>query len=447
MNKVSVILLFFYFSVYLSASTKPINVNFEDLEINQLIKITSKIINRNILITKKVEGKVDFISAKPLKTEELLGLLIQVLNSKNLTLIEEGHLLKVVELTIKAKKEKLFKITRIVNLKNIESIQIMPILKELVKEYKKKPFVSFEHDLNSVILMGYENVINEISELIYKLDKKRTQIYVEARIIEVSEIRTKDIGVKYGLAAGKLNSSSLFTFSSSLNGGNVLAAGSSLTDFSTAGMSKLFALGATINLLKENQALEIISEPSLLCLDNKESSIYVGETRSIKTGTTITSGGNITNSYVREDIGLRLSIKPRVSGNEIILNIQTVLEDIKQAKTISGNPNTLKKEINTTAIVKNGESVILGGLIKNKIDTIDESVPFFSDIPLLGTLFRNEKDIKDKINLVIIITPHIIHEDENLTFIRNKLAKLKLLENKYTQALKNRLENKKVSLK
>ena len=407
----------------------------------------TKIINRNILITKKIEGKVDFMSVKPLTKDELLGLLIQVLNSKNFTLIEENSILKIIAMEKNLKKEKIFKITRIIKLKNIESKQIMPILKQLVKEYKNKPFVSFEHDLNSVILMGYEEIINEISDLIYKLDQKRTQIYVQAQIIEVSEIRTKDMGVKYGIAAGKLNNSSLFTFSSSLNGGDAIAAGSAITDFSTSGLSKLFALGATINLLKENQALEIISEPSILCLDNKEASIYVGETRSIKTGTTITSGGNTTNSYVREDIGLKLSVKPRVSQDEIILDIKTVLEDIKQAKTLSGNPNTLKKEIHTTAIVKDGESVVLGGLIKNKIDTINEAIPFFSDIPLFGSLFENEKDIKDKINLVVIITPHIIHDNEDLTTIRNKLGKLKLLEHKYTQSLKKKLEKQRSSLK
>lgn len=442
LNKVIILFIFVLFKAILFANIKPININFENLEISQLIKITSKIINRNILITKKIEGKVDFISHNPLSKEELLALLIQVLNSKNYTLIENNNILEIVELVKKADR-KYQKITKVIHLKNIESKQIKSLLEKLVIEFKSKPFVAFEEDFNSVILMGIKEDIDEISDLINKIDKRRIQIYVEAKIIEISEIKTRNVGVKYGLKAGKLNNSSLFTLSSSLNGGNALAMGSAIADFSTLGMSKIFALGATINLLKENEALEIISEPSILCLDNKVSSIYVGETRSIKTGSTITSGGNTSDTYTREDIGLKLSVKPRVVNNEIILDIKTVLEDIKQAKTLSGNPNTLKKEINTTAIVKDGESVVLGGLIKNKLDTINESVPFFSEIPLIGTLFENKRNIKDKINLVLIITPHIIHDNEDLTFIRNKLAKFKILENQYTQILKEKLEKQK----
>ncbi|NQY95177.1 MAG: hypothetical protein HRT43_13520 [Campylobacteraceae bacterium] len=403
------------------------------------------------MVLKKVEGKVDFISNSPLTKEELLALLIKVLNAKNFTLIEDGNILKVIPLIkkkIKAKTKnieviKQTKISKIIKLKHIETKTIMPIINNLVAYYKSKPFVSYEHESNMVILMGDENDIKEIENVINKIDIKKIQIYVEARIIEISEIKTKNLGLKYGLSAGLLSGSSLFTFASSLNEGNSIVLDSSIRDFTPLGGLSVLALGATINLLKENLALEIISEPSILCVDNQESSIYVGETRSIKTGSTITSGGNISDSYSREDIGLRLSVKPRVSGNEILLHIQTTLEDIKQAQTSSGNPITLKKEIKTVAIVKNGESVILGGLIKNKIDVASSDVPFLSDIPILGNLFKNKVDIKDKINLVIIITPYIIKENEDLTYIRKKLSKFKLLENKYTQALKEALESRK----
>jgi len=439
----------------LFANERNININFNDLTVSQLINITSKVTKRNILIIKKVEGKVDFISNSPLNKEELLALLIKVLNAKNFALVEDGKLLKVIPLVKKKKKdlpkrvEKIAKknISKIIKLRHIESKTLIPIIKNLSVYYKNKPFVSYEHESNMLILMGDENEILEISNLIKKIDIKKTQIYVEARIIEISEVKTKNLGLKYGLSAGKLSGSSLYTFASSLNEGQSIVLDSTIRNFTPLGGASVLALGATINLLKENLALEIISEPSILCVDNQVSSIYVGETRSIKTGSTITSGGNVSDSYVREDIGLRLSVKPRVSGDEILLNIETTLEDIKESKTSSGNPVTLKKEIKTVAIVKNGESVILGGLIKNKIDTATNEVPFLSDIPILGSLFKNTTSIKDKINLVIIITPYIIHENENLTYIRNKLSEFKLLENKYTQALKDALESRKKGLR
>ena len=446
MYKLVLCVLYFFLQIPIYANDKAININFNNLSIQELIKITSRITKRNILITKKIEGEVDFISQTPLTKEELLDLLIKVLNSKDFTLIEDGNILKIVpqeeKKQIVDKKIVISRVTKIIRLKNLKSKKIMPIINKVISSYKNKPIVSYEHESNNVIIIGNKNEVNELTELINKLDIRKIQIFVEARIIEISEIKTKNLGVKYGLSGGQLSGSSLFTFASSLNEGSSIVLDSSIKDFTPLGSMSVFALGATINLLKENLALEIVSEPSILCLDNQESSIYVGETRSIKIGTTTTSGGNINDSYTREDIGLKLSVTPRVMGNEILLEIQTVLEDIKQSKTLSGNPITLKKEIKTTAIVKNSESIILGGLIKNKIDFASENIPLLSDIPILGNLFKNQKRIKDKVNLVIIITPHIIHKNEDLTFIRNKLAKLKLLEGEYTRLLKNSLEKR-----
>ena len=408
-------------TLILSSNDRNININFDDLSITKLIHLTSKIIKRNILITQKIDGKVDFISHSALTKEELLALLIQVLNSKNFTLIEEGTILKVIPIKNKTintlnKKIKTIALTRstnIIKLKNLDTKKIIVLIGDIVKSFKGKLFATFEHESNTIILMGNKQHVGTVSQIIKTLDVKKTQVYVEAKIIEVSEVRTKNLGLKYGIEGGKLRGSSLYTFSTALNEGKTIALDSSINDYTPLKMVSVFALGATINLLKENLALEIISEPSILCLDNQESSIYVGETRSIKTGTT-NNAGNITDSYIRENIGLTLIVKPRVLDNEILLDIKTVLEDIKEAKTLSGNPVTLKKEIITTAIVKNGESVILGGLIKDKLDYVTTSVPLLGDIPILGNLFKNKKNIKDKINLVIIITPHIVDKNQNL---------------------------------
>jgi len=96
-----------FLNTTLISSDKSININFNDLSIQELIKITSKITKRNILITKKIEGKVDFISQTPLNKEELLALLLKVLNSRNFTLIEDGNILIIVPLVKKQKKKKI----------------------------------------------------------------------------------------------------------------------------------------------------------------------------------------------------------------------------------------------------------------------------------------------------------------------------------------------------
>jgi general secretion pathway protein D len=208
--------------------------------------------------------------------------------------------------------------------------------------------------------------------------------------------------------------------------------------YSPAILKSSISLGATINLLKENKALEVVSEPSILCLNNKESSIYVGETRSIPTGTTV--GTTTTTNYEREDIGLRLTIKPRLSSNDkVTLDIKTIIEDIKLSSSTNSIPDTNKKEVVTTAIVSNGENVIIGGLIKNKIETSEYKVPLLGDLPLLGNLFRSDYDYDDKINLVIIVTPYIVPKSKDLTYIVQQLSQLKKIENNYTKELEKKL--------
>jgi general secretion pathway protein D len=341
----------------------------------------------------------------------------------------------------------------VIYLKNAESKNVVKMLSGIVanKKYKNpndKPYVSSDDESNSIILMGQKEELSYFKNLIKKLDIDRQQVYVQARIIEVSENKTRDVGIKYGLQGFTNGSGGLATFTSDLNGGTAV----DLTTLSSYGydtttMQNGLSLGMSINLLNQNGAADIVSEPSLLCINNKQSSIYVGETRSIKTGTTTTTGGVLNDVYKREDIGLTLKVKPRISnGNKVLLEIATKLEDVAQTTT-NGQPNTSKKDIETTAIVNNGESIILGGYIKAKHEETIDKVPFFGDIPLLGSLFRNNKQVDDKINLVIIITPYIIPKSKDLTYVRNQLAQLKLLEDKYTKDTILRLKKAKLNAK
>jgi general secretion pathway protein D len=174
--------------------------------------------------------------------------------------------------------------------------------------------------------MGQKEELKYFTSLINKLDIDRQQVYVKARIIEISELKTKEVGIKYGLNGFESGGGGLVSFSSALNGaGNTPAV--DLTSISTYGfdlatMTNGLSLGMSLNLLSQDGAADIVSEPSLLCINNKQSSIYVGETRSIKTGTTTSTGGVASDVYKREDIGLTLKVKPRISnGNKVLLEM------------------------------------------------------------------------------------------------------------------------------
>jgi general secretion pathway protein D len=345
------------------------------------------------------------------------------------------------------------KTVEVLNLKNAEAKAVVTMISGIIanKQYKNpndKPYASSDEESNSVILMGQKDELEYYKNLIEKLDVDRQQVYVQARIIEVSESKMNNVGIQYGIQGFGAGSGGLATFSSALNSQvnpSVSLASLSPYGYNLATMKSGLSLGATINLLNQNGAADIVSEPSILCINNKQSSIYVGETRSIKTGTTTTTGSVTNDTFSRADIGLTLKVKPRISnGKKVTLDIETILEDIKNESGGNGQPDTTKKEIKTLAIVNDGESVILGGLIKNKVQKKEDKIPLLGDIPFLGALFRNSYSLEDKINLVVILTPYIVPQSKDLTYVRNQLAELKILEEKFTKDAILRLEKMKI---
>jgi len=436
-------------------SNDKIDVNFNNLDLLQLIKITSKTINKNILVSHEIKGKVNFISNEPIYKNELLSILKMALKENGYFLVETNGILKVK--SIKKKQISKVKIsslekreTHVHNLINLDGNKLEKLLTKMIeKKFHKnrKPIVLFESISNSIIIDGKSKDVKDLLAIVKKLDKRKKQIYVKAKIVELDDFLLNDVGFKFGILGAKSYSSGIYTFSSNLNNGNAISFDTSSIGLEIPNLNSSLALGASLNLLNKTYALDIVSEPSLLCLNNKESSIYVGETISIQTGSTTTDGGNTKNVFEREDIGLTLKVKPIVNKNRVLIDIEAILEGIKNNNTTNNNPDTSKKHIKTTAFVNNGESVVLGGLIEKRKEKTVEKVPYASDIPLIGELFKNRyKDSRTK-NLIIIITPYIVPEDKDLTFVTQELAKLKKLEDELLENTLINLRKKKNSLK
>ena len=196
--------------------------------------------------------------------------------------------------------------------------------------------------------------------------------------------------------------------------------------------------------MESNGAAQRLSEPTLLCVNNQESTIYVGKTEPVVTSTT--QGSQSTdlgrNTYTREDIGLTLKIKPRLSsGNKVTMIVSVKLEDISNS-SIPGLPSTVKREIITNAIVPNGQSVILGGLISDKERTEAQGIPYLRDIPWLGGLFDWESTSHEEINLVIMLTPYIVRSDEDISKIHSILADLDQIQDDYQTLIERKLKER-----
>jgi general secretion pathway protein D len=297
--------------------------------------------------------------------------------------------------------------------------------------------------MNSLIVSAKGEDIEMIKKMVKMLDRERPQVYIMAKIVEISENRAKQIGIKYGLEGGKVTSNALYTAAVNLGGSPIVSGAINSLLKMPESITEGVAIGAFINFLSSEGAAEVLSEPSLLCINNKESSIYVGRTESVLVSSV--QGNSTTdlarNTYKRQDIGLTLKIKPRISsGNKVTIKTSLVQEDVVGGQP--GLPTTTKRQVETTAIVRNGESVILGGLIKAKYDDKETGVPFLKEIPVMGNIFKNREKIRDKVNLVVILTPFIVNNSEDMRKLKEKLYRLNRLEEQYYDILIHKLKVK-----
>jgi len=202
-----------------------------------------------------------------------------------------------------------------------------------------------------------------------------------------------------------------------------------------------------LDLLEQNGAAHLLSEPSILCTNNKEAEIYVGRTMSILTQAQQSTTGlsNIVNNYSREDIGLTLKVKPRLSSNnQVTLEVETIIEDVLESDSPSADrPTTTKRTVKTNAIVQNGETIVLGGLIKRAGGKGTTKVPFLGDIPVLGELlFTHNSDVERETNVVIYLTPYIVRKSGDLQKLKMMLSELEEVQGRYNTLVQKALEKK-----
>jgi len=371
----------------------------------------------------------------------------------------------------------------VIRLKNSNVEEMEKILSKLVsqmnnialKQSKKggkppsKAMVVSDVERNALIVLATGEQIRNIRETVKKIDIPKVQVYVKARIVEINKNLAKQIGLKYGFEGGKITSMGLYSLAGNMGASSLMISqtllgflnqGGSKTIYNDAGnpigtetstpfsfdsnISQLFALGAKLDLLKQNGAAHILSEPSILCTNNKEASIYVGQTQSILTQAqqTTQGQGNIINNYSREDIGITLKVKPRLSSNnKVTLEVETQIEDVLPGSSASADrPTTTKRKVLTNAIVNNGETIILGGLIKSAGGKTTTKVPFLGDIPVLGELFTSRGNAQSKTNVVIYLTPYIVRESGDLQRLRTALAELEEIQAKYNAFVRKGLE-------
>jgi general secretion pathway protein D len=301
--------------------------------------------------------------------------------------------------------------------------------------------VTPEKATNSLIVVAppadYENIVRVIKTL----DKKRKQVYVEAMIVEAQIEKLQDLGTRWRAIArhegepvtiggfGNINSSTVLDIIGGLSGfsvgglGNFLdipvsAVGPDGTITSQTLTSPGFA--ALFSLEEFKGTINVLSTPQILTSDNEEAEIFVGENSPFisQRERDVTTTNTVLNAIERTDVGIKLKITPQITeGDYVKLNILQEISAVKAASDeilISVGPTTTKRATKTSVIVKNGKTVVIGGLMEEREDEGVTKIPLLGDIPLLGWLFKFKSVTRTKTNLLVFLTPHVVKESSEM---------------------------------
>ena len=275
---------------------------------------------------------------------------------------------------------------------------------------------------NALVILATATDYAQVEKAIKKLDVPPMQVLIEASIVEV----TLSDELEYGLQWFFKDGHGKFSGRGGLNipsNGNVSSLGAVLADPVNFTYRVFDAAGtrAVLNAIAGDSRIDVLSSPSLMVLDNNTATIRVGDQVPIRTeestntsSTTIDDDGNFGNTVTSRiqyrDTGVTLEVTPRVNaGGMVVMEVTLRVDDVDETTT-SGidSPTILQREITTAVAVQSGETIVLGGLIREDKEVADSGVPFLKDIPVLGVLFRSERTAKTKTELVVMITPSAI---------------------------------------
>jgi len=310
--------------------------------------------------------------------------------------------------------------------------------------------ISADEATNSLIITGGRAAYNALNVIIRKLDKQRSQVYIEADIIEISNKDNFNFGTSLLGAAGMQGDGdfgSMFGFNggegaSSLLGSQVLANnanGGSIPEQAIKGITDTFSSdlkigflapklnvpgignirpGLLINILKEDVNSKVLQTPQILTQNNQDATIVVGEKRSYKTESLNSSTGAIATTIEHENVDVTLQINAKISSysDYVTLKIDLDANSIAGEGT-NGAPEVAKRKTKQQVTVKNNQTVVISGLLSQEESEAFSKVPLLGDIPILGMLFRKTKTRKIQKNLVMFITPHVIHGPGDLAAI------------------------------
>lgn len=437
---------------------KKISLDFQDADIKNVLRLIAEVSGFNLITSDEVQGKVT-VKLLNVPWDQALDI---ILKTKGLGEVREGTIIRVAPIAALTKeKEDEGKrraaeasaeplVTRLVTLNFSRVKEVEPTLK---KSLSSRGQIEKDERTNTLIIRDIAKNAESAAELAKTLDKPTPQVLIEARIVEVSTNYLKELGIQWGghyvrdaahgnafpyrfpnslgvgagTTTGTAESSTIPTsplvgaranvagstsgtatntpgnaFAVNLPAGVGLGAGGSI-GFAIGSIANIMSLDIILSALENSGKLKILSNPKVATLDNKEATIKSG--RKIPYATVSAAGTSV--QFI--DAVLELKVTPHITDDKYVdMKVVATKNEADFGFQVLGTPSIVIKEAQTQLLVRDGDTIVLGGVFKSTESDSKAGLPWLSDIPVLGWLFKKEVAKKDNEELLIFITPRVL---------------------------------------
>jgi type II secretory pathway component HofQ len=385
------------------------SVNNADLR--AVFKQLSEFSGYDIVLGDKVAGTVT-LNVTNKTWREILGIICKI---DNLTAIREPSYIYVVpsedfrkqqlsDASMNQAEEALEELKReVIKCNNAKAEEMKNSIQSLLSTRGKITVVERN---NALIVYDTKDNIAQIRKTIQELDVETDQVFISCKIIEVNSGVLKDLAIGWGYFSQIAG-----TAVSATHMPGAAVAGE--LERLTFGILSQDKLASSLSFLFQNNKAEVVAQPQITTLDNKEATVFLGSQIPILTVTPQASNGNtqfvgLAPTVTMVDAGTNLIVTPHVTSDK---RIMLALSSTRSSYTLSGtgtNPIINKQSASTNVVVSDGETVVIAGLTSNENQSLEEGIPFLKDIPLIGNLFKHTKKTINKSDLMVFVTPHII---------------------------------------
>ena len=411
---------------------KLITLDFNNVDLPVFVKFVSELTGKNFIIDERVKGKVTIFSPSKVAVDRVYDIFLSVLELKGFSVLQSGPVYQIVPFAEVPPD----RAVHVYTLENTQAEDLAKVLLGLVArtagparrlprgggELTGTVQILSDKTTNSLIITASDEDYEILKHVIQKLDMRRRQVYVEAVVLELAADKLRQLGTDLGAVFGYTTPN-----------GNVAAIGGfnqNPSDLISLAQVPGVQVGtvnirALLSALQSTTDVNILSTPQLLTSDNQKAEIVVAQNVPFPGAQSQTVGGNVQTTIERKDVGIILRLTPQVLENDLVKldvyqEISSVVDTAQTVGTVVLGPTTNKRSANTTVIVHDAQTVVIGGLMRDNIQVTQSKIPLLGDIPLLGWLFKTQTRRLEKTNLLIFLTPHLVHDSKDLEPIKER---------------------------